>query len=155
MDIILVFFVIPIVAWIINMFAACHVIEKNCLARGESPPPTVGQTLAKYTVVTAIMVAVYSGILLLLGPGLGRALLMMTAKLGPAAPIWICVAFAAVFFVWEIYRHKAIPHGHLLSGANEIGLGALAISVVVWTAAILAAVGYILKHVFWSNVYYL
>ena len=151
--ILLCWFVIPILAWVINLFAACYVIEKNCLQRGDNPPPTVGQTLVKYIVLTAIMFAVYSGFMLL-GPTIGKAVIVLTGKLGPTTPVWICGALAATFFVWEIYRHKSIPFAHLASGADEIGFGGLAISVIVWTVAILFTVSYIFRNYVWNNSFY-
>lgn len=156
MGFLLIFIVMPIAAWVINMFVACYVIEKNCIGTKENPPPTVGQTLVKYIVVTAIIFAIYSVPLLLTGPMYGLRVLhvSMMDKLGPSTPIWICVALAIVFFIWEIYRHKSMPFAHLGSGAEEIGLGALAISVVVWTATLFIVVGYTFMHLVWNDVYY-
>ncbi|MBF7957966.1 hypothetical protein [Rahnella victoriana] len=156
MAILLFFFVIPIAAWVINLFVVCHVIEKNCKGTKENLPPTVGQTLVKYIVLTAIIFAIYSVPLLLLGPTYGSRVLhiAMMEKLGPSTPVWICAALAIVFFIWEIYRKKSMPFAHLGSGADEIGYAALAISVVVWTATLFIVVGYIFSHLIWNNVYY-
>lgn len=147
--IVVLWFVIPIAAWVINLFAACHVIEKNCLQKGDNPPPSVGQTLIKYLVLTAIIIAVYSGLVLFM-PDIGRGVLVLTGELGPTTPFWICGCLAATFFVWEIYRHKSIPHAHLAAAGEEIGFGGLAVAVTVWTVTMLFAISYIFRTYIWS-----
>lgn len=147
-------FVFPIAAWVINLFAASYVIEKNCLQREENPPPSVGQTIIKYIVLTAIIIAVYSG-LVLLAPDYGRSMLQLTGRLGPTTPFWICGCLAATFFVWEIYRHKSIPHAHLAAAGAEIGFGGLAVAVTVWTVTMYFAISYIFRTYIWSwGVFY-
>lgn len=153
---ILFFAVIPIIVWVINMFAACHIIEKNCSRTVDNPPPSVGQAIIKYLILTAIIFAIYSTPLLLLSPLLKDPIFFIASiqHLGPTTPIWICVSLAAVFFIWEIYRHKSMEFAHLGSAVDQIGLFMLVASVVVWTGALLFAISYIFTKIIWYNPFY-
>lgn len=141
-------FVFPIAAWVINLFAASYVIEKNCLQSEGNPSTSVGQALVKYIVLTAIIIVVYS-VLVLLVPFYGRGTLQLTGELGPTTPFWICGCLAATFFVWEIYRHKSMADEHLAAAGEKIGFGGLAVSVTVWTVTMYFAISYIFRTFIW------